>query len=82
MAEEKDSRRAELPVKYTARMLYKWDDRKFENKYLKKLERNWKRWKREDKTKKKEEPISSSRSRNLEGGVMSDMQSLDTSFFS
>ena len=28
-----------------ARMLYVWDDRKFEEEYLKKLERNWKRWK-------------------------------------
>jgi len=26
-----------------ARMLYGWDDGKFENEYLKKLERNWKR---------------------------------------
>jgi len=35
------SRREELPEIYTAKMLYKWDDRKFEKKYLKKLERNW-----------------------------------------
>jgi len=26
-------------------MLYRWNNRKFENKYLKKLERNWKKWK-------------------------------------
>ena len=31
--------------KFTARMLYGWDDGKFEEEYLKKLERNWRRWK-------------------------------------
>jgi len=35
----------ELPGKYTARILYGWDDKKFEEEYLKKLEKNWKRWK-------------------------------------
>jgi len=34
-----------LSEKYTARILYKWDDEKFEEKYLKKLERNWQKWK-------------------------------------
>ena len=38
--EEKDFRRVELPEKYTARVLYEWNNRKFKNKYLKKLERN------------------------------------------
>ena len=42
-AEEQDFRRGELPGKFTARMLYGWDDRKFEKEYLKKLERNWRR---------------------------------------
>ena len=40
LAEEKNFKRAELLGKYMARMLYKWNDRKFENKYLKKLERS------------------------------------------
>ena len=31
-----------------AKLLYGWDDKKFEDEYLKKLEKNWKRWK-EDK---------------------------------
>jgi len=35
----------ELPEKYTVRILYGWDDKKFEEEYLKKLEKNWKRWK-------------------------------------
>jgi len=41
MAEEKDFRRGELPGKFTAKMLYGWDDGKFEEGYLRKLERNW-----------------------------------------
>ena len=45
MAEERDFRRRELLGKFTARMLYEWDNRKFEEEYLKKLERNWRRWK-------------------------------------
>ena len=43
MAEERDFRRGELLEKFTAKMLYGWDDGKFEEEYLKKLERNWKR---------------------------------------
>jgi len=30
----------ELPGKYTAKLLYGWNNRKFEEEYLKKLERN------------------------------------------
>ena len=30
----------ELLGKYTAKLLYKWDDKKFEDEYLKKLEKN------------------------------------------
>jgi len=45
MIEEKDFRRGELLRKYTAKMLYRWDDGKFEKKYSKKLERNWQKWK-------------------------------------
>jgi len=32
-------KRIELPGKYTVRVLYGWDDKKFEEEYLKKLER-------------------------------------------
>jgi len=27
------------------RMLYGWDDRKFKEEYMRKLERNWQKWK-------------------------------------
>jgi len=43
IVEEKNFRRRELPGKYTAKMLYRWDNRRFENKYLRKLEKNWQR---------------------------------------
>jgi len=43
MAEERDFRREELPGKFMAKMLYGWDDGKFKEEYLKKLERNWRR---------------------------------------
>ena len=42
MVKEKDFIKEELPGKYTAKILYGQDDGKFENKYLKKLEKNWK----------------------------------------
>ena len=41
IAEKRDFRRGELPEKFMARMLYGWDDGKFEEEYLKKLEKNW-----------------------------------------
>jgi len=43
MAKERDFKWGELLGKFTAKMLYGWDDGKFEDEYLKKLERNWKR---------------------------------------
>jgi len=43
MAKERNFRRGDLPEKFTAKMLYGWDDGKFEEEYLKKLERNWRR---------------------------------------
>ena len=47
--EKGEYRRMELPGKYTAKLLYGWDDRRFEEEYLDKLERNWKRWKEDRK---------------------------------
>ena len=45
MTEEKDFRRRELLGKYMVKMLYRWDDKKFEEENLMKLERNWQKWK-------------------------------------
>jgi len=41
IAEEKDFRRGELLGRFTVKMLYGWDNGKFEKEYLRKLERNW-----------------------------------------
>ena len=46
-------RRGELLERYTAKLLYRWDDKKFEKEYLKKLERNWNRWKKKRKEREK-----------------------------
>ena len=36
-------KREELLGRYTAKLLYGWDNKKFEEEYLKKLEKNWNR---------------------------------------
>jgi len=41
IVEEKNFKREELPGKYTVKMLYRWDDGKFKEEYLRKLKRNW-----------------------------------------
>ena len=38
-------KRSGLPGKYKAKILFGWDNGRFEHKYLKKLERSWARWK-------------------------------------
>jgi len=38
-------RRMELLGKYMAKLLYGWDNKKFKEEYLRKLEKNWKKWK-------------------------------------
>jgi len=52
--EAEEFRRGELPGRYTAKLLYGWDDKKFDEEYWKKLERNWNRWKKERKEGEKE----------------------------
>jgi len=51
--EAEEFRRGELPGRYTAKLLYGWDDKKFDEEYLKKLEKNWNRWKNDKKKEKK-----------------------------
>jgi len=48
--EGEEYKRMELLGKYTAKVLYGWNDRKFEEEYLKKLEKNWKKWKGDRQT--------------------------------
>ena len=47
--EVEEFRREELPGRFTVKLLYGWDDKKFDEEYLKKLERNWNRWKNDRK---------------------------------
>jgi len=61
--EAEEFRRGELPGRFTAKLLYGWDDKKFDEEYLKKLERNWNRWKN-DRKEGEEEYI-----RKLEGNL-------------
>jgi len=43
MVEKKDFRRGELLGRFTVKMLYGWNNRKFKEEYLRKLERNWRK---------------------------------------
>ena len=52
--EEDEYRRMELLGKYMAKLLYGWDDKEFEEEYLKKLEKNWKKWKKDRQIDKSE----------------------------
>ena len=52
--EAEEFKKGELPGRYTAKLLYGWDDKKFDEEYLKKLERNWNRWKNDRKEEEKE----------------------------
>ena len=45
MVEERDFRRGKLPRKYMAKILYRWNNKKFKKEYLRKLEKNWQKWK-------------------------------------
>ena len=38
--EAEEFRRGKLPGKYTAKLLYGWDNKKFDEEYLKKLQKN------------------------------------------
>ena len=69
--EVEEFKRSELPEKYTARILFRWDDKKFKDEYLKKLKRNWARWK--GKVIREEEAGSSSRVETLRGGYCYDV---------
>jgi len=63
--EAEEFKRSELPEKYTVRILFGWDNNKFEDEYLKKLEKNWARWKGKEI---REGEASFSKGRTLRGG--------------
>ena len=43
MAEKREFRRGKLLERNMEKLLYGWNDGKFEEEYLRKLERNWQR---------------------------------------
>ena len=43
--EERMFRRGELPERFTARKLFGWSDKKYDQEYWERLERNWRQWK-------------------------------------
>ena len=52
--EAEEFKRGELPGRYTVKLLYGWDNKKFDEEYLKKLQRNWNRWKNDRKEEERE----------------------------
>ena len=36
----------ELPGRYTAKLLYGWDNKKYDREYWKQMEENWRQWKK------------------------------------
>jgi len=43
--EETTFKRGELPGRFMAKTLYGWSDKRYDQEYWGKLERNWRRWK-------------------------------------
>jgi len=39
--EDRTYRRSKLLGRFTAKMLYGWDDKRFDKEYLRKIENNW-----------------------------------------
>jgi len=48
-----ENRKGELLGRYTAKMLYGWDDKRFNEEYWGRLERNWNKWKEKEEEKDK-----------------------------
>ena len=53
-SEAEEFKRGELSGRYMVKLLYGWDNKKFDKEYLKKLERRWNRWKNNRKEGEKE----------------------------
>jgi len=43
--EERTFRRGELPERFTARKLFGWSDKRYNQEYWGRLKRNWRQWK-------------------------------------
>ena len=47
--DNKEDKKEELLGSYMAKMLYGWDNKRFDEEYWGRLERNWKKWKEKGK---------------------------------
>ena len=50
--EEGMFRQGELPERFTAKKLYGWSDKRYDQEYWGRMEKNWKRWKGKKPTKR------------------------------
>jgi len=50
-------RRGELPGRFTARKLFGWSDKRYDQEYWGRLERNWRQWKGKQSGERKIETI-------------------------
>jgi len=50
--EETTFKRGELPGKFMAKMLYRWSDKRYDQEYWGRMEKNWRRWKEKKPTKR------------------------------
>ena len=55
--EEGTFRRGELPGRFTARKLFGWSDKRYDQEYWGRLERNWRWWKGKQLGERKMETI-------------------------
>ena len=56
--EKKTFGREELPERFTARKLSRWLDKRYDQEYWKRLERNWRQWKGKQSEERKMETIT------------------------
>jgi len=50
--EETTFKHGELPGKFTAKILYRWSDKWYNQEYWERIEKNWRRWKGKKPTKR------------------------------
>jgi len=50
--EETTFKHGELPGKFTAKMLYRWSDKQYNQEYWERMEKNWRQWKGKKPTKR------------------------------
>ena len=56
--EEGTFRRGELPGRFIARKLFRWSDKRYNQEYWRRLERNWRQWKGKQSGERKMETIA------------------------